>query len=59
MATSLQPLTNFDEIWHNDAYWSPAPDVKFKLLIFDNLTWRSLSIMLTAMDQKPEKSLKR
>jgi len=20
-------LTDFDEIWHNDAYWSSAPDV--------------------------------
>jgi len=30
-------LTDFNTIWHNDAYWSPAPDVKFKFLIFDDL----------------------
>jgi len=30
-------LTDFDEIWHSDAYWSPAPGVKFNFLIFDNL----------------------
>ena len=23
-------LTDFDKIWHGDACWSPAPDVKFK-----------------------------
>ena len=34
-------LTGFDEIWHNDAYWSPAPDVKFNFLVFDNLLWQS------------------
>ena len=32
-------LTGFDKIWHGDACWSPAPDVKFKFLIFDNLIW--------------------
>ena len=26
--------TDFDEIWLGDACWSPAPDVKFKFLIF-------------------------
>ena len=30
-------LTDFDEIWHGDACWSPEPGVKFKFLIFDNL----------------------
>jgi len=30
-------LTDFDKIWHGDACWFPAPDVKFKFLIFDNL----------------------
>ena len=33
-------LTNFDKIWHGDACWSPAPDGKFKFLIFDNLIHR-------------------
>jgi len=36
----LQPFTDFDYIWHGDACWSPAPDVKFKFLIFDNLIWQ-------------------
>jgi len=30
-------LTDFDEIWHGDACWSPEPCVNFKFLIFDNL----------------------
>jgi len=30
-------LTDFDKVWHDDACWSPAPGVKFKFLILDNL----------------------
>jgi len=89
-------LIDFDEVWHNDAHWSPEPDVKFNFLIFDNFIWRraailriekmlkyislfhnkalhnfdnktanintkncSLSTVLTATDQKTQKSLKR
>ena len=38
-------LTDFDEIWHSDACWSPAPDVKFKFLIFDNHIQRRAAIL--------------
>jgi len=38
-------LTDFDEIWHSDACWSPAPDVKFKFLIFDNHIRRRAAIL--------------
>ena len=27
-------VTDFDEIWHGDACWSPAPNVKFKIFNF-------------------------
>jgi len=27
-------LTVFDKIWHDDACWSPAPDVKFTFFNF-------------------------
>jgi len=37
-------LTDFDEIWHGDASLSPALDVKFKFLIFDNLMWQIAAI---------------
>jgi len=30
-------LTDFDKVWHDDAWWSPAPGLKFKFLILDNL----------------------
>jgi len=37
-------LTDFDEIWHGDACWSPAPDLNFKFLIFDNVIWQVAAI---------------
>jgi len=37
-------LAGFDKIWHGDAYKSPAPGVKFKFLIFDNLIWQIAAI---------------
>jgi len=30
-------LTDFDEIWHNDAYWPAAPEVKFDFLKFSTI----------------------
>ena len=30
-----QPPTAFDEIWHDDAYWSSEPNVTLKFLIFE------------------------
>jgi len=38
-------LTDFYEMWHNDAYWFLAPDVKFKFVIFDNLLRRTAAIL--------------
>jgi len=38
-------LTDVYEIWYADARWSPAPDVKFKFLIFDNLMWRTAATL--------------
>jgi len=37
-------LTDFDKICQCDACWSPAPDLKFKFLIFDNLIWQVAAI---------------
>jgi len=37
-------LTDFDKVWQGDACWYPAPDVKFKFLIFDNLIWQITAI---------------
>jgi len=37
-------MTDLDKIWHCDARWSPAPDVKFKFLIFDTLIWQVAAI---------------
>ena len=33
-------LTDFDEIWHDDAYWAPASDRPLKFRIFENSRWR-------------------
>jgi len=33
-------LTDFDEIWHDDAYWSPTVDRPLKFWIFENPRWR-------------------
>ena len=33
-------LTDFDEIWHDDAYWPPTADRPLKFLIFKNSRWR-------------------
>ena len=38
-------LTDFHEIWHSDAFWSPAHDVQFKFVIFYNLMWRRTAIL--------------
>jgi len=38
-------LTDFDDIWHGDACWSPAPEVEFRFLIFDNLIWQTAAIL--------------
>ena len=32
-------MSDFDEIWHADAYWPPAPDRPLKLRIFKNRRW--------------------
>ena len=37
-------LTDFDKIWYGDARWSPEPNVKFKFLTFDNLTWQIAAV---------------
>ena len=33
-------LTDFDEIWHNDAYWPPTAETPLKFRIFGNSRWR-------------------
>ena len=33
-------LTDFDEIWHDDAYWPPAAERSLKFRIFENSRWR-------------------
>ena len=38
-------LTDFDEIRHADECWSPAPDVKLNVLIFDYLISRTAAIL--------------
>ena len=45
-------LTDVDEIWHNDAYWSPAPDVRFIFFKFSTilyggepLSWESINCL--------------
>jgi len=40
-------LTDFDEMWHGDACWSSASEVKFKFLIFDNVVWPTAAILKT------------
>jgi len=37
--------TNFDEIWHDDAYWSLTADRPLKVLIFDSLIWQTAAIL--------------
>jgi len=32
--------TDFDEIWHDDAYWPPTADRPLKFRIFENSRWR-------------------
>ena len=33
-------LTDFDEIWHDDAYWPLTADLWLKFRIFENPKWR-------------------
>jgi len=33
-------LTDFEEIWHDDAYWSPTAERPLKFRIFENSRWR-------------------
>jgi len=33
-------LTDFDEIWHDDANWPPTADRPLKFRIFENSKWR-------------------
>ena len=33
-------LTDFDEIWYSDAYWTRTADAPLKFRIFENPTWR-------------------
>jgi len=33
-------LTDFDEIWHNDAHWSPTAGRPLKFRIFENSRWQ-------------------
>ena len=33
-------LTDFDEIWHDDAHWPPTADRPLKVPIFENPRWR-------------------
>ena len=33
-------LTDFDEIWHDDAYWHPIAERPLKFRIFENSRWR-------------------
>jgi len=32
--------TDFDEIWHDDAYWPPTAEIQLKFRIFENSRWR-------------------
>jgi len=36
-------LTDFDEIWHDDAYWSLTADRPLKFRFFENARWRRKS----------------
>jgi len=33
-------LTDFDEIWRDDAYWPPKAESPLKFRIFENSRWR-------------------
>jgi len=33
-------LTDFDKIWHNDAYWPPTAERPLKFRMFEYLRWR-------------------
>ena len=33
-------LTDFDEIWHHDAFWTPTAEMSLKFPIFKNSRWR-------------------
>jgi len=33
-------LTDFDEIWYDDAYWPPTAERRLKFRIFKNSRWR-------------------
>ena len=35
-------LTDFNEIWHDDAYWPPTAERPLKFQIFENSRWRQL-----------------
>ena len=39
-------LTDVDEIWHNDAYWSPAPDVRFIFFKFSTILYGGRAAIL-------------
>ena len=36
----LNSLTDFDEIWHDDAHWPPTADRPLKFRILENPRWR-------------------
>jgi len=33
-------LTDFDEMWHHDAYWLPTAERPLKFRIFENSRWQ-------------------
>ena len=44
-------LTDFDEIWQNDAYWPPSAERPLKFRIFENLRWRQPPSWKTRFDR--------
>ena len=38
--TAKNRLTDFDEIWHDDAYWPSTAESLLKFRIFENSRWR-------------------
>jgi len=44
-AISLQPSTDFDEIWYNDASQTSPSDGKPKISKFQNPRWRTAAIL--------------
>ena len=37
-------VTDFDEIWRDDAYWPPTAERPLKFRIFENSRWRTAAI---------------